>query len=230
MRDYRDAKAMAQSLRQALTARDVTITHSDSLELIAKSFGLDNWNILAAKIGDGGPPALPAAEADSPAGPPTYFCSFCGKSQHEVAKLIAGPNSFICDECVGLCVNIIDHGGLVKSIFAAKASDPEADLYDVAARLLSGRSTDQLAEYRARTEAYLARTREEIATIANLLLHRELARSGRASGSEEQFQAFVRRKSDDELIAQKRNAEQRLIDDEQVLALAVRVLEARLAS
>lgn len=34
-------------------------------------------------------------------------CSFCGKSQHEVKKLIAGPNVFICDECVDLCVDII---------------------------------------------------------------------------------------------------------------------------
>jgi ClpX C4-type zinc finger len=36
-----------------------------------------------------------------------YNCSFCGKSQHEVRKLIAGPDSFICDECVDLCVGII---------------------------------------------------------------------------------------------------------------------------
>lgn len=34
-------------------------------------------------------------------------CSFCGKSQHEVKKLIAGPNVFICDECVDLCIDII---------------------------------------------------------------------------------------------------------------------------
>jgi hypothetical protein len=38
---------------------------------------------------------------------PTLYCSFCGKSQHEVRKLIAGPTVFICDECVALCVNII---------------------------------------------------------------------------------------------------------------------------
>lgn len=37
----------------------------------------------------------------------TLFCSFCGKSQHEVKKLIAGPKVFICDECVGLCTDII---------------------------------------------------------------------------------------------------------------------------
>jgi ATP-dependent Clp protease ATP-binding subunit ClpX len=37
----------------------------------------------------------------------TLYCSFCGKSQHEVRKLIAGPSVFICDECVDLCTDII---------------------------------------------------------------------------------------------------------------------------
>ena len=43
----------------------------------------------------------------------TLFCSFCGKSQHEVKKLIAGPTVFICDECVELCMDIIreEHKG-----------------------------------------------------------------------------------------------------------------------
>ena len=37
----------------------------------------------------------------------TLYCSFCGKSQHEVRKLIAGPTVFICHECVELCMDII---------------------------------------------------------------------------------------------------------------------------
>jgi hypothetical protein len=37
----------------------------------------------------------------------SLYCSFCGKSQHEVRKLIAGPTVFICDECVELCMDII---------------------------------------------------------------------------------------------------------------------------
>ena len=48
----------------------------------------------------------------------TLYCSFCGKSQHEVRKLIAGPTVFICDECVELCMEIIreEHkNNLVKS-------------------------------------------------------------------------------------------------------------------
>ncbi len=35
------------------------------------------------------------------------YCSFCGKSEHEVRKLIAGPSVYICDECVELCMDII---------------------------------------------------------------------------------------------------------------------------
>ncbi len=41
----------------------------------------------------------------------TLYCSFCGKSQHEVRKLIAGPTVFICDECVELCMDIIREEG-----------------------------------------------------------------------------------------------------------------------
>jgi hypothetical protein len=45
------------------------------------------------------------------------YCSFCGKSQHEVRKLIAGPTVYICDECVELCKDIIheEKSSLVKS-------------------------------------------------------------------------------------------------------------------
>src|SRR5262245_45571660 len=48
----------------------------------------------------------------------TLYCSFCGKSQHEVRKLIAGPTVFICDECVELCMDIVSEenkSSLVKS-------------------------------------------------------------------------------------------------------------------
>ena len=38
---------------------------------------------------------------------PTVHCSFCGKSQHEVRKIIAGPDVFICNECVAFCNRIL---------------------------------------------------------------------------------------------------------------------------
>lgn len=50
MLDYRDAKVMAKAMREALAARDLTITHSEALEVVARQFGLANWNILSAKI------------------------------------------------------------------------------------------------------------------------------------------------------------------------------------
>ena len=105
MRDFRDAKAMAHALRNALKAKAVETTHSECLELLAKAFGYDNWNILSAKVEAtralDGPVLAPAAIAPEPNETP--YCSFCGKSQHEVRKLIAGPTVFICDGCVELC-------------------------------------------------------------------------------------------------------------------------------
>lgn len=56
------------------------------------------------------------SKGDDPKGP--LYCSFCGKSQHEVRKLIAGPSVFICDECVSLCTDIIkeeNKGPLLRS-------------------------------------------------------------------------------------------------------------------
>jgi hypothetical protein len=50
MRDFRDAKDMAERLRRALARQNLSVTHSQSLELIARAFGLDNWNVLAAAI------------------------------------------------------------------------------------------------------------------------------------------------------------------------------------
>lgn len=111
MRDFRDAKTMAHTLRDALKTKAVEITHSESLELVAKAFGFDNWNILSAKIEAAGrladaESARSSSEGSGPA--PTLYCSFCGKSQHDVRKLVAGPAVFICDECVSLCTDFVE--------------------------------------------------------------------------------------------------------------------------
>ena len=67
----------------------------------------------------------------SSSGDKLLYCSFCGKSQHEVRKLIAGPSVFICDECIELCNDIIreegtgERGGARRSQQAADAArDP----------------------------------------------------------------------------------------------------------
>ena len=50
MRTFLNAKAMAQTLRSALGAKQVSLSHSECLELVAAQFGLDDWNVLSAKI------------------------------------------------------------------------------------------------------------------------------------------------------------------------------------
>jgi len=69
MRDFRDAKAMAQTLREALAARSIPLPQSDSLELIAHLFGLRDWNTLSARIQSAGAPDTSAKDADSTAEP-----------------------------------------------------------------------------------------------------------------------------------------------------------------
>jgi len=50
MRDFRDGKAMAQTLREALQTKSVSLTHSESLELVARVLGFHDWNVLSARI------------------------------------------------------------------------------------------------------------------------------------------------------------------------------------
>jgi uncharacterized glyoxalase superfamily protein PhnB len=50
MRSFTDAKAMARSLRAALSEKQITLTHSECLEIVADQFGAGSWNVLAAKI------------------------------------------------------------------------------------------------------------------------------------------------------------------------------------
>ena len=67
MRDFRDAKAMAQTLREALNAKSVSLTHSESLELIAKILGCRDWNALAARIASSSATSAQETESPSPA-------------------------------------------------------------------------------------------------------------------------------------------------------------------
>lgn len=119
MRDLRDAKAMAHTLRAALSVMHFKITVSQSLELIAQAFGVADWNTLSAVI-----------RPEPAAAPAQLSCSFCGKSQREVRSLYEGgfatttgrivtgsvpreraqrtPEScvFICDKCVAFCTQV----------------------------------------------------------------------------------------------------------------------------
>ncbi len=60
----------------------------------------------------------------------TLYCSFCGKSQHEVRKLVAGQEVFICDECVGLCSDIVRQDSIAE-LLAAKAVPTPTEIHKV---------------------------------------------------------------------------------------------------
>jgi ATP-dependent Clp protease ATP-binding subunit ClpX len=61
----------------------------------------------------------------------TLYCSFCGKSQHEVRKLIAGPTVFICDECVELCMDIIREETKTSGLKAADGVPTPKEICEV---------------------------------------------------------------------------------------------------
>ena len=91
MRDFRDAKAMARTLRAALAANGLKITISQSLELIAKAFGVADWNTLAAAIRRGAPaPRNDASPPPSPTGASTP--RFSGELESTLHRALAEAN------------------------------------------------------------------------------------------------------------------------------------------
>lgn len=120
-----NAKTMAKSLRDSLVDRNVSLSHSTCLEIVARQFGFADWNTLSAKLPAEGVLEIPLSEVEThPArdgtsqmtrtAVPWSTCSFCGKSRHEVRSLVGGcggweafrasrgperSNVFICDEC-----------------------------------------------------------------------------------------------------------------------------------
>jgi ClpX C4-type zinc finger/Glyoxalase superfamily protein len=159
MRDFRDAKTMARSLRDALKARAIETTHTEALELIAKAFGYENWNILSAKI-EAAASSATTAGTPSDSAPRTLYCSFCGKSQHEVRKLIAGPSVFICDACVDLCTDIVEPDE-DKELFQLMTGTEESGrrTYPAVLELARGMSTEELAYYVERGRKGVVRSR-----------------------------------------------------------------------
>jgi hypothetical protein len=158
MRDYRDAKTMAKGLRRSLADLGTDLTHSQSLELIAQAFGFDNWNILAAKI----EAARPALAADKQLTDETLHCGFCKKSQHDVKLLIAGPDTFICNECVAICDDVIEDNEVERHL---KQPAPDADPVTALEAYLAGRSSQQMTDYLERAEKRIAEQQQSMDDI-----------------------------------------------------------------
>ena len=206
-------------LRDALNAKGFEITHSDSLELIAKAFGYDNWNVLSAMIKCAEPRGAAADRAheagrDDPTQPALLCCSFCGKNQHQVRKLVAGPTVYICDECIELCTDVVED------------SDPDQEL----ARLIQGDeafartlSTEELAHYVERGRKGVERNRLALDCAQRVLV----AQADRADGDVPSRFATWCDKSPEELVPLQQKLRGQLTYCEDALRLATAVLNAR---
>jgi len=171
MRDFRDAKAMARTLRNALQANAVEITHSECLELIAKAFGCDNWNVLSARI-EGARSLASRPRAQEPPLTKTVCCSFCGKTQHEVKRPIAGPPPvFVYDECVALCSDVLEDAEFFD-LFKADAArdDPSCP---AALAFLRAKPTAEINAYVERRKQGAERCRRVLQQIERLLARRD---------------------------------------------------------
>ena len=234
MRDFRNAKAMAYALRDALKAKSVEITHSESLELIAKAFGYEDWNILSAKIA-----AVQlreaAGRAPSPAGthearpPITLFCTFCGKSQHEVGTLIAGPSStYICDECVVVCNDVLD-GKDDQTFFSLLKADEESgnQAYPAAVEYLGVQPTEDLVSFVERSRRATRLYRVALQSIQHALAIRD--GEGHADSNILASPRFVGLKdqSREELLTLRQRSERELKRYEEALRIALTVLGGR---
>ena len=84
----------------------------------------------------GAPPSLLTRTLQAFLGHRTLYCSFCGKSQHDVRKLVAGPRVFICDECGELCMAMFREDG---ASFYLRSPDEYRKLADDSVRVAEAR-------------------------------------------------------------------------------------------
>jgi len=206
MRDFRDAKAMARSLRNALNAKAIQTTHSESLELIATAFGCETWNILSAKIDAAGAPKQAAQGG-------LLHCSFCGKNQHDVSKLVAGPAVFICDECIDLCTDIVDEN--LQHLIQGN---------DESARALS---TDRLLHYVEFASKVLERHRLMLQRIDRMIALRSRASLADEEGPQTAIFAQLKAKTSDELLTMKKISQDQISRYERVQRTATPIINER---
>ena len=214
MRDFRDAKAMARSLRDALGAKAVQTTHSESLELIAKAFGYENWNILSAKIDAAQPhPGSTAALQNPPPQAKVLYCSFCGKSQHDVSKLVAGPAVYICDECIDLCTDVVDEQ--LRQLSEGNETSARA------------MSTDRLLHYVEHAERGAQRYRQGLHRIERMLAIRENPPADDDGTLQSPGFAQLKKRTSDELRTMQRHSQNQLNRCERALRTATAIVDER---
>ncbi len=81
------------------------------------------------------------SDKKSSSGEKLLYCSFCGKSQHEVKKLIAGPSVFICDECIDLCNDIIrDEASAVETVSPKSDLPTPQEIFELLGQYVIGQS------------------------------------------------------------------------------------------
>ncbi|MBI3975863.1 MAG: ATP-dependent Clp protease ATP-binding subunit ClpX, partial [Armatimonadetes bacterium] len=65
-------------------------------------------------------------------------CSFCGKSQEQVRKLVAGPGVYICDECIELCNEIVEEELAGEDVAVPRATPKPKEIYDILCQYVVG--------------------------------------------------------------------------------------------
>jgi len=225
MRDFRDVKVMAHALRDGLKAKAVETTHSECLELLAKAFGCESWNVLSAKIEATQWPE-PDRRARDQAVKKVLSCSFCGKTQHEVKELIAGPPPvFVCDECVGLCNDIIDDQEFSRLLEADEERDDRS--YPAVFEYLRGKSTDQLTRYVEGRQKGAERWRLALQQTQRILAMRDDEVVPETDVLATPRFAFLKSRTKEDLLAFQHQLERRLKHYEDVQPLVATVVGER---
>lgn len=101
-------QAEAFKVEHQKTAIETDVVRSDDSEHVAVEVEQNKLGQVLKRLIGLKPSVLAKANQTSQADISNLHCSFCGKSKHEIKKLIAGPGIFICDECVGLCNQILN--------------------------------------------------------------------------------------------------------------------------
>ena len=123
MRSFRDAKAMARSLREELSARSIDIPHALALELVAKQFGLADWNTLSARVDAASPapaaeppgiaikPAIPVIRSFDEAKAREFYCGFLGMAVDWEHRFHPGAPLYMQLSRGELLIHLSEHHG-----------------------------------------------------------------------------------------------------------------------